>query len=73
MDRLASEGTGILFISSEVEELMAMCDRIIVWSQGEVMHEFLKKDFNQERIMRIAFRQSLEYGPEEKAVADGKE
>ena len=73
MDRLASEGTGILFISSEVEELMAMCDRIIVWSQGEVMHEFLRKDFNQEHIMRIAFRQSLEYGSNEKAVANGQD
>lgn len=73
MEQLAKEGTGILFISSEVEELMAMCDRIVVWSQGEVMHEFEKSEFSQERIMRIAFRQSLEYSEEEKAVVNGQD
>jgi len=60
MERLASEGSGILFISSEVEELIAMCDRIIVWSQGEIMREFVRDEFSQESIMRIAFRQELD-------------
>ncbi|MEA5033740.1 MAG: sugar ABC transporter ATP-binding protein [Sphaerochaeta sp.] len=73
MERLASEGTGILFISSEIEELMAMCDRIVVWSQGEVMREFRREDFSQERIMRIAFRQDIDYDMEEKVVVNGNE
>ena len=73
MERLASEGTGILFISSEVEELMAMCDRIVVWSQGEVMREFQREQFSQERIMRIAFRQDIDYDVEEKVVVNVNE
>jgi len=73
MERLASEGSGILFISSEVEELIAMCDRIIVWSQGEVMREFTRDEFSQERIMRIAFRQELDYEVDEKVVVNGNE
>ncbi|MDC7244643.1 MAG: sugar ABC transporter ATP-binding protein [Sphaerochaetaceae bacterium] len=66
MEHLASEGTGILFISSEIEELMAMCDRIIVWSRGEVMREFEREEFSQENIMRIAFRQELEDASEKR-------
>lgn len=73
MEQLAAEGTGILFVSSEVEELMAMCDRIVVWSQGEVLHEFRREEFSQEQIMRIAFRQSLAYEKEKKAVVNGNE
>jgi ABC-type sugar transport system ATPase subunit len=73
MERLSSEGTGILFISSEIEELMAMCDRIVVWSRGEVMQEFLREEFSLERIMRIAFRQDIDYDGEEKVVKNGHE
>jgi ribose transport system ATP-binding protein len=57
MNDLASRGTGVLFISSEVEELMGICDRIIVMSRGEIMRDFARGEFSQERIMRSAFRQ----------------
>ncbi len=56
---LADGGAGILMISSEVEELIGVCDRIIVMSRGEIMDVFEKKDFNKEAIMRSAFRQSM--------------
>lgn len=57
MNDLASKGTGILFISSEIEELMGICDRIVVMSRGEIQREFPRGEFSQERIMRSAFRQ----------------
>jgi len=57
MNELASQGTGILFISSEVEELMGICDRIVVFSRGEIIRDFPRHEFSQERIMRSAFRQ----------------
>ncbi len=57
MDSLAAKGTGILCISSEIEELMGICDRIIVMSRGEIINQFCRQDFSQERIMRSAFRQ----------------
>ncbi len=40
MSRLAQEGFGIIFVSSELKEVMAMSDRILVLSKGEVVAEF---------------------------------
>ncbi len=40
MSRLATEGFGIVFVSSELKEVMAMSDRILVLSKGEVVAEF---------------------------------
>jgi erythritol transport system ATP-binding protein len=40
MSRLASQGYGILFVSSELKEVMAMADRILVLSKGAVVAEF---------------------------------
>jgi erythritol transport system ATP-binding protein len=40
MSRLAQEGFGIIFVSSELKEVMAMSDRILVLSKGEIVAEF---------------------------------
>jgi ribose transport system ATP-binding protein len=56
-DRLAADGGGILFISSELEELMAMCDRLLVMSRGEIVGTFERGEFDRERILRAAFRE----------------
>jgi erythritol transport system ATP-binding protein len=40
MSRLALEGFGIVFVSSELKEVLAMSDRILVLSKGEVVAEF---------------------------------
>jgi len=58
VNELGKNGSGILVISSEVEELMGICDRIIVMSRGEIIRSFDRKEFSQEAIMRSAFRQS---------------
>ncbi|MFN8469457.1 MAG: sugar ABC transporter ATP-binding protein [Caldilineaceae bacterium] len=54
---LAAEGAGVLFISSELDELMGVCDRILVMSNGEVQAVFARKEFDKERILRAAFRE----------------
>jgi ribose transport system ATP-binding protein len=56
-DRLAESGAAILFISSEIEELIAMCDRILVMSRGEVVGEFSRDAFDKTRILASAFRE----------------
>jgi len=56
---LAVEGTGVLFISSEIEELIGICDRILVMSKGEIVSEFGADEFDREKIMGAAFRQNL--------------
>ena len=54
MNALVEEGKTILMISSEMEELIGMSDRIIVLSEGRVTGELGKAEFNQERIMSYA-------------------
>jgi ribose transport system ATP-binding protein len=56
-DRLAAEGGAILFISSEIEELMGVSDRILVMNQGEIVGEFAPP-FRQEAILGAAFREA---------------
>jgi ribose transport system ATP-binding protein len=56
-DNIAAAGNGILFISSELEELMGLCDRILVMSHGEIRREFGGGPFAQEEILRSAFRE----------------
>jgi ABC-type sugar transport system ATPase subunit len=57
LDRIAAGGTAVLFISSEIEELMGMCDRIVVMGQGEVLGTYERGPFDQELILRTAFRE----------------
>lgn len=59
IDRLAADTGGVLFISSELEELLALADRILVMSRGEIVGEFQRPDFDHGRILATAFR---EYG-----------
>lgn len=55
---LASRGNGVLVISSELEELMGICDRILVMAVGEVQAEFCGPQFNREKLLRAAFREA---------------
>lgn len=55
INKLAEEGVGILYISSELEELTGMCDRILVMSNGQIRAEFTRPDFDQEKILQAAF------------------
>ena len=52
IDKLASEGKAILMISSEMPELLGMCDRIYVMNEGRFVAEMPAKDASQEKIMR---------------------
>jgi len=54
INRLASDGAGILMISSEIEELIGMCDRVMVMSHGEVRGFFDRAGFDREALLRSA-------------------
>lgn len=54
MNELLENGKTILLISSEMEELMGMSDRIIVLAEGRITGELKKEEFNQNTIMRMA-------------------
>jgi ABC-type sugar transport system ATPase subunit len=54
INRLAADGAAVLMISSEIEELIGMCDRIMVMSHGEVRGFHDRAAFDREEIMRAA-------------------
>lgn len=54
MNQLVEEGKSILMISSEMEELLGMSDRIIVLHEGRVSGELQKEAFSQDRVLELA-------------------
>jgi putative multiple sugar transport system ATP-binding protein len=50
--RLADEGRAILMISSEMPELLGLCDRLYVMNEGALIAEFAAAEATQEKIMR---------------------
>lgn len=54
MNELAKQGMSIIMISSELEELLGMSDRIIVLHEGRLSGELRREEFSQERVMRLA-------------------
>ncbi len=51
---LANEGKGVIMVSSEMPELLGVCDRILVMSGGQVAGEVDAKSTNQEEILSLA-------------------
>ena len=53
---LAEHGKGIIMVSSEMGELLGMCDRIMVMSGGRVAGVLPRDEATQEKIMELAAR-----------------
>ncbi len=58
INRLAEEGKAILVISSELPELLGLCDRIYVLSRGRITGEVTRAEATQERLMQYMTRDS---------------
>jgi rhamnose transport system ATP-binding protein len=54
MDDLAGEGKALLLISSELDEVLSMADRILVMREGRISGEFGRKEATQENVMTAA-------------------
>ncbi|TGB77182.1 sugar ABC transporter ATP-binding protein [Escherichia sp. E4702] len=54
MNRLVAKGKSIIMISSELPEVLGMCDRILVMRSGRVTGELSAKEATQEKIMQYA-------------------
>jgi ribose transport system ATP-binding protein len=52
---LAAEGKAVVVVSSELVELMSLCDRLLVMSQGCITAEFTPDNWTQEKITHAAF------------------
>ncbi len=54
MNRLVAKGKSIIMISSELPEVLGMCDRILVMRSGRITGELSEKEATQEKIMQYA-------------------
>ena len=53
INRLSADGKGVVMISSEMPELLGMCDRIYVMGEGHFVGELTAEEASQERIMSL--------------------
>lgn len=60
MNQLAESGIGIIMISSEMDELIGMSDRIIVLHEGKISGELQKGEFDQETILKYGSGYAVE-------------
>lgn len=51
MADFAARGNAMIMVSSDLPELIGMCDRILVLNRGQLAAEFVRDEFNEERIL----------------------
>lgn len=54
INELASKGLGIIIISSEMMEVIGICDRVMVMNEGRIMGSLNKEELSEENIMKLA-------------------
>ncbi|MCX6054338.1 MAG: sugar ABC transporter ATP-binding protein [Chloroflexi bacterium] len=60
INKLAMQKFGVIFVSSELKEILAMSDRIIVMSKGAITGEFLHDDATEEKLVMAS---AIGHGP----------
>ena len=64
MDALCRQGLGIIVTSSELPELLTVCDRILVLCEGRVTGEFARSEASEQRIMEAATMRRVPGAPQ---------
>jgi ribose transport system ATP-binding protein len=54
MEQLAADGVAILFVSSEMEEILRMSDRALVMHEGRITGELKRDELSEEAVMQLA-------------------
>jgi len=54
MEELAESGVAILYVSSEMEEILGMADRALVMHEGRISGELTREELTEENIMHLA-------------------
>lgn len=54
--QLADAGNSILIVSSELNELLAVADRILVFKDGHVIHEMKREEIENEEVLQHAIQ-----------------
>ncbi len=53
-EQLAQEGLGIIFVSSEMQEMLAIPDRVLVLAQGRLKGEFMRDEVTEEKLVHAS-------------------
>jgi ABC-type sugar transport system ATPase subunit len=56
MEELCREGISIIMVSSELPEVMGITDRMMVFADGNVVGEFKRSDYDQNKILHMAVK-----------------
>jgi L-arabinose transport system ATP-binding protein len=59
IDALAADGLAIIVISSELPEILALSDRVLVMQSGRITGELSREDATEERILQLAMSDEL--------------
>jgi ABC-type sugar transport system ATPase subunit len=54
IDQMAHQGIGVLVISTEMPEVLGICDRILTMFEGRVTGEFARSEATEERLLAAA-------------------
>ena len=57
--KLAAAGKSIIIVSSDLPELMGICHRILVFSNGSITGELDRGEFDQEKILSLAYTEYI--------------
>jgi erythritol transport system ATP-binding protein len=60
INRLAAQNYGVIFVSSELKEILAMSDRILVMSKGSITGEFTHREATEEKLVAAS---AIGHGP----------
>ncbi|QGQ26080.1 sugar ABC transporter ATP-binding protein [Gimesia benthica] len=61
MNQLASQGMAVLFVSSDLEEIRGISDRVLVMHEGQMTGELSRDELSEEAIMQLATGQTLSH------------
>lgn len=54
MDDLAKQGLGVVFVGSDLKEIISVCDRILVMSNGKITGEFANEEINEQNLVKAS-------------------
>ena len=54
MEELAEQGMAILFVSSEMEEILGMSDQTLVMHEGRISGTLTREELSEEAVMQLA-------------------
>ncbi len=64
MEELAEQGMAVLFVSSELEEILGMSDRVLVMHEGALTGELSREQLSEEAVMQLATEAPVERRPQ---------